>query len=85
MLMEIWVQKPRLTRSFPKLAGVNVSEKIGWSRTSHKIDHSELDYSEPRKKYILMWTLGKTVLKILGKAPGATLLFDVSYPNYLIF
>lgn len=32
-----------------------------------------------------MWTLGQTVLKILGKDPGATSLFDVSYPNDLIF
>lgn len=28
--------------------------------------------------------LGKTVLKILGKGSGATLLFDVSYPNLIL-
>lgn len=32
-----------------------------------------------------MLMLRKAVLKILGKGSGATLLFDVSYPNVLIF
>lgn len=83
--MEVWVQKPKLTRLLPKLAGVNASEKIGWSRSSHKIWSFGAKLFRIEEKNHINVNNGKDCTWNSRQGPWCYLLFDVSYPNDLIF